>query len=420
MFYLLLQTSCSLKGFTMPTRISRTLLAACAIPALALGAAAQTPAETMSVTGTNGTELTAEVLESFDHGWAMTFLPDGRALVSELTGSLWLLDEDGSKIAEIANVPETEMRNQGGLGDIIIHPDFANNNTVFLSYVERDEADDTLSGAVVVKATLELTEDGGSLSDVTRIWEQSQKLKGNGHYSHRLAVAPDGNLIITSGERQHFSPAQNMDINLGKVIRVTTDGEPVEDNPFYGNGGIADTIWSLGHRNMLGVAFDGDGQLWVHEMGPKGGDELNRIVRGENYGYPIVSNGEHYNGKQFFGNHEDFPIYENPAISWTPVISPAGLIIYDGDTFGDWQGDAFIGGLSSRALIRVEFVQTPLDNQGSGGESSTMETTANEAERYEWDKRIREVEQGPDGAIYVIEDKEGGRLLRLTPAAASE
>ncbi|MBF35050.1 MAG: glucose dehydrogenase [Hyphomonadaceae bacterium] len=374
----------------------------------------------MSVTGTNGTELTAEVLESFDHGWAMTFLPDGRALVSELTGSLWLLDEDGSKIAEIANVPETEMRNQGGLGDIIIHPDFANNNTVFLSYVERDEADDTLSGAVVVKATLELTEDGGSLSDVTRIWEQSQKLKGNGHYSHRLAVAPDGNLIITSGERQHFSPAQNMDINLGKVIRVTTDGEPVEDNPFYGNGGIADTIWSLGHRNMLGVAFDGDGQLWVHEMGPKGGDELNRIVRGENYGYPIVSNGEHYNGKQFFGNHEDFPIYENPAISWTPVISPAGLIIYDGDTFGDWQGDAFIGGLSSRALIRVEFVQTPLDNQGSGGESSTMETTANEAERYEWDKRIREVEQGPDGAIYVIEDKEGGRLLRLTPAAASE
>ena len=374
----------------------------------------------MSVTGTNGTELTAEVLESFDHGWAMTFLPDGRALVSELTGSLWLLDEDGSKIAEIANVPETEMRNQGGLGDIIIHPDFANNNTVFLSYVERDEADDTLSGAVVVKATLELTEDGGSLSDVTRIWEQSQKLKGNGHYSHRLAVAPDGNLIITSGERQHFSPAQNMDINLGKVIRVTTDGEPVEDNPFYGNGGIADTIWSLGHRNMLGVAFDGDGQLWVHEMGPKGGDELNRIVRGENYGYPIVSNGEHYNGKQFFGNHEDFPIYENPAISWTPVISPAGLIIYDGDTFADWQGDAFIGGLSSRALIRVEFVQTPLDNQGSGGESSTMETTANEAERYEWDKRIREVEQGPDGAIYVIEDKEGGRLLRLTPAAASE
>lgn len=374
----------------------------------------------MSVTGTNGTELTAEVLESFDHGWAMTFLPDGRALVSELTGSLWLLDEDGSKIAEIANVPETEMRNQGGLGDIIIHPDFANNNTVFLSYVERDEADDTLSGAVVVKATLELTEDGGSLSDVTRIWEQSQKLKGNGHYSHRLAVAPDGNLIITSGERQHFSPAQNMDINLGKVIRVTTDGEPVEDNPFYGNGGIADTIWSLGHRNMLGVAFDGDGQLWVHEMGPKGGDELNRIVRGENYGYPIVSNGEHYNGKQFFGNHEDFPIYENPAISWTPVISPAGLIIYDGDTFGDWQGDAFIGGLSSRALIRVEFVQTPLDNQGSGGESSTMETTANEAERYEWDKRIREVEQGPDGALWLLEDeKDGsqGRLLKLTPKA---
>ena len=370
----------------------------------------------MSVTGTNGTELTAEVLESFDHGWAMTFLPDGRALVSEQTGSLWLLDETGEKIAEISNVPETEMRNQGGLGDIIIHPDFATNNTVFLSYVERDPDDDTLSGAVVDKATLVLSDNGGALENRTRIWEQSIKVTGNGHYSHRLAIAPDGNIIITSGERQHFSPAQNMEMNLGKIIRVTTDGEPLEDNPFYGNGAVADTVWSLGHRNMLGVAFDADGQLWAHEMGPKGGDELNRIVKGENYGYPLVSNGEHYNGKQFPASHEENPVYENPAISWTPVISPAGLVIYDGEMFTDWQGDAFIGGLSSRALIRVEFQQTPLDNMGSGGTSETMETTAREAERYEWGKRIREVEQGPEGAIYVIEDMEGGRLIKLTPA----
>lgn len=401
----------------MPDRFFRTALASTSIIVMSACATAQTDsAETMSVTGTNGTELTAEVLESFDHGWAMTFLPDGRALVSEQTGSLWLLDETGEKIAEISNVPETEMRNQGGLGDIIIHPDFATNNTVFLSYVERDPDDDTLSGAVVDKATLVLSDDGGALENRTRIWEQSIKVTGNGHYSHRLAVAPDGNLIITSGERQHFSPAQNMEMNLGKIIRVTTDGEPLEDNPFYGNGAVADTVWSLGHRNMLGVAFDADGQLWTHEMGPKGGDELNRIVKGENYGYPLVSNGEHYNGKQFPASHEENPVYENPAISWTPVISPAGLVIYDGEMFTDWQGDAFIGGLSSRALIRVEFQQTPLDNMGSGGTSETMETTAREAERYEWGKRIREVEQGPEGAIYVIEDMEGGRLIKLTPA----
>ena len=401
----------------MPDRFFRTALASTSIIVMTACATAQTDsAETMSVTGTNGTELTAEVLESFDHGWAMTFLPDGRALVSEQTGSLWLLDETGEKIAEISNVPETEMRNQGGLGDIIIHPDFATNNTVFLSYVERDPDDDTLSGAVVDKATLVLSDDGGALENRTRIWEQSIKVTGNGHYSHRLAIAPDGNLIITSGERQHFSPAQNMEMNLGKIIRVTTDGEPLEDNPFYGNGAVADTVWSLGHRNMLGVAFDADGQLWAHEMGPKGGDELNRIVKGENYGYPLVSNGEHYNGKQFPASHEENPVYENPAISWTPVISPAGLVIYDGEMFTDWQGDAFIGGLSSRALIRVEFQQTPLDNMGSGGTSETMETTAREAERYEWGKRIREVEQGPEGAIYVIEDMEGGRLIKLTPA----
>lgn len=372
--------------------------------------------EALEILSSDGAALMATPLETFDSPWAMTFLPDGRALVTEMAGKIWLLNADGSKAGEITNVPVVTKRNQGGLGDIILHPDFAQNSTVFLSYVERDAEDDTLSGAAVEKAVLTLTEAGGALEDREVIWRQSQKVPGNGHYGMRLVIAPDGNLIITSSERQKFSPAQNMDMNLGKIIRVTTDGEPLEDNPFYGSGGVTDTIWSLGHRNMLGAAFDGDGQLWVHEMGPSGGDELNLILKGENYGYPIVSNGEHYNGKQFFGNHEDFPIYENPAISWTPVISPAGLIIYDGEAFADWQGDAFIGGLSSQALIRVEFQQTPLDNQGAGGKSSTMETTATEAARYEWGKRVREVEQGPDGAVYVLEDEDGGRLIRLEPA----
>ncbi len=400
--------------------VRNTMLAAISVAALTLPAMAEshtdTDMATMSVTGSDGTVLTASALETFDSPWAMAFLPDGRSLVTEKAGTLWLLNADGTKAGTISNAPSVTARGQGGLGDIIVHPDFATNGQVFISYVERDAADDSLSGAVVERASLTLTANGGTLSDRKMIWKQSQKVPGNGHYGHRLAVAPDGNLIITSGERQKFSPAQNMDMNLGKVIRVTTDGEALEDNPFYGNGGVADTIWSLGHRNPLGVDFDAKGQLWVHEMGPKDGDELNLILKGENYGYPVVSNGEHYNGKQFFGSHEDFPIYENPALSWTPVISPAGFVIYDGDMFTDWMGDGFIGGLSSQALIRVEFTETPLDNQGAGGESRTMETTASEAARYEWGKRIRDVEQGPDGAIYVLEDKEGARLIKLTPA----
>ncbi|WP_084417879.1 PQQ-dependent sugar dehydrogenase [Henriciella litoralis] len=399
-----------------PRFFSRLLLVSASSAAIGLCASAQS-AESMTVTGSADTELTATPLETFDGAWAMAFLPDGRALVTEQDGDLWLLDADGKKLGQIENVPKVTARGQGGLGDIVVGPDFGDDSgVVYLSYVERNPEDDSLSGAVVDTALLSLTPEGGMLSEVNRIWEQSQKVPGNGHYSHRIAVAQDGNLIITSGERQKFSPAQNMDMNLGKTIRVTPDGEPLSDNPFYGSGGVTDTIWSLGHRNMLGVAFDADGDLWVHEMGPKGGDELNLILKGENYGYPIVSNGEHYNSKQFFGNHEDHPIYENPAVSWTPVISPAGLIIYDGDMFSDWDGDAFIGGLSSKALIRVEFEETPLDNQGAGGKSKTMEKTATEAERFEWGKRIREVEQGPDGAIYVLEDDPGGRLIKLTPA----
>lgn len=372
----------TIKGFHMfrHFKLATTLSTAALISALPVQA--DHHAETMTVTGSDGAELIATPLETFDNPWAMTFLTDGRALVTQKTGEIYLLGTDGKKMGEIENGPEVSARGQGGLGDIIIHPDFDENGLVFISYVERDAEDDSLSGAVVERAQLTLTSEGGVLSNRKMIWAQSQKLTGNGHYSYRLAIAPDGNLIITSGERQHFTPSQNMDVNMGKIIRVTIDGEALEDNPFYGQGGVTDTIWSLGHRNMLGLDFDADGQLWVHEMGPKGGDELNRIVRGENYGYPIVSDGEHYDGKQFFGSHDEYPIYENPALSWTPVISPSGFIIYYGDKFADWQGDGFIGGLSSKALIRVEFEESPLDNMGAGESKTRTETTAKEAARY--------------------------------------
>jgi len=394
------------------SRLARALL----IAGAALPLSGGVHAADLDIEGDAGTRLSGTVLESFDSPWAMTFLPDGRAVVSEKGGTLWLLDEEGRKSSEIGNAPDVRAMGQGGMGDVIAAPDFADSGTVFLSFVERAAGDDALSGAVVERARLAIGENGATLEDRTRLWEQVPKVTGNGHYAHRLLVAPDGYLFITSGERQKFSPAQNMSSNLGKIVRLNLDGSVPEDNPFFGNGGVADTVWTLGHRNPLGIDLDSDGQLWAHEMGPKGGDELNRIVRSENYGYPEVSEGSHYSGEPIPSHATDLA-YENPALSWNPVISPAGFVIYDGERFADWRGDGLIGGLSSQALIRVTFERAPTDNTGAPASDESMETVASEAERYSWGKRIREVEQGPDGAVYVLEDKQGGRLVKLEPVS---
>lgn len=367
-----------------------------------------------SVTGTAGTTMTMKELATFDGAWAMTFLPDGRALVNEQGGTMWLLSSTGAKIARIGNVPMVTERGQGGLGDIIVDPDFATNGIVYLSYVERDAEDEKRSGAVVERAKLSLTSNGGALSERDVIWQQYPKVTGNGHYGHRLAISSEGHLFITSGDRQKFTPSQNMDMNLGKVLRINTDGSVPEDNPFYAQGGVTKEIWSLGHRNPLGIDFDANGGLWVHEMGPKHGDELNRIIRSENYGYPIVSNGDHYSDKEI-PDHSTNPIFEDPAAYWVPAISPAGFVIYDGDLMADFKGDGFIGGLSSQALVRIVFSQDKIDAVSDSPSKTDMRRTiAAEAERFEWGKRIREVEQGPDGALYVLEDNDG-RLLKLTP-----
>lgn len=360
------------------------------------------PSNSFAVSGSDGVTLQAQPLETFDSAWAMAFLPDGRALVSEKQGTLWLLDKQGKKSAKVGNTPKVEARGQGGLGDIIIHPNFTTNKTVFISYVERDKNDNSLSGAVVERALLSLDNKGGQLRERQIIWRQSPKMTGNGHYSHRLAVSPQGKLFITSGDRQKFIPAQNMAMNLGKIVRINTDGSIPQDNPFYASGGVSAEIWSLGHRNPLGIAFDGDGTLWAHEMGPRGGDELNHIERARNYGYPNVSEGEHYSGVKI-PSHDEIPIYQKPAKYWVPAISPAGFMIYQGNYFSDWHGQGFIGGLSSQALVRVSFGELSKRNQN----------TAQELARYEWGKRIREIEQGPSGAIFILEDSEGGRLLKL-------
>ena len=374
---------------------------------LASAAQAQSETETETITGTEGSEIKLTELAQFDGAWAMTFLPDGRILVTEQSGTLWLVGRDGKKLGKIGNLPKVTERGQGGLGDIILAPDFAKSSQVFISYVERDEKNNKLSGAVVERAELKLTTRGGVLADRSRVWTQSPKVTGNGHYSHRMVISPEnaddggGYLYISSGDRQKFTPAQNMDMNLGKVVRLNMDGSVPDDNPFSGQGGVTDEIWTLGHRNPLGIDFDAKGRLWAHEMGPRDGDELNHIVRSSNYGYPVVSNGKHYSGVEI-PDHDTNPVFKAPAEFWVPAISPAGFTIYDSERFEAWRGNGFIGGLSSRALVRIEF------EEGNRGPK------AKEAERYEWGNRIREVETGPDGALYILEDNDG-RLLRITP-----
>ena len=353
-----------------------------------------------------GQSFVATPVAQFREPWAMTFLPDGRLLVTEKKGALKLLDTGSGKTGDISGVPKIAYGGQGGFGDVILHPRFAENQIVYVSYSEPgDGADNGANGAAVARAKLALNnQGGGSLEGLTVIWRQVPKVASRGHWGHRMAFGPDGKLWITSSERQQFTPAQDMKGNLGKIVRLNEDGTVPADNPFASIGGVTAQIWSLGHRNMLGIAFDAQGRLYSHEMGPRGGDELNLIEKAANYGYPIVSNGDHYDGRDI-PDHETRPEFRAPLVSWTPVISPAGFIIYSGKMFPEWAGDGFIGGLSSQALVRVEF--------GADG------STAREAQRFEMGKRIREVEQGPDGAIWVLEDERngsGGRLLKLTPA----
>lgn len=343
----------------------------------------------------------AAAVATFDEPWAMAFLPDGRVLVTEKKGALKLL-ASGGKVGTVSGVPKVAYGCQGGFGDIALHPKFADNHLVYISYAEAGEGD--TRGAAVARAKLTLdAQGGGALSDLDVIWRQVPKVSGQGHYGHRLLFGPDGKLWITSSERQKFDPAQDMQSNLGKLVRLNDDGSVPADNPFVQQGGVAAQVWSLGHRNLLGLAFDARGQLWEVEMGPKGGDELNLIQRGANYGYPIVSNGNHYDGRDI-PDHATRSEFVAPKVSWTPVISPSSLVIYSGTQFPDWQGDALISGLSSQALVRAE-----LDGD-----------SAREVARYDMGARVRQVKQAPDGTLWLLEDGSKGRLLKLAPAEATD
>ena len=343
------------------------------------------------------------VVTQFDEPWAMTFLPDGRALVTEKKGKLKLVTfaTDGKTSAvDVSGTPDVAYGGQGGLGDVVISPDFVNDGYVYLSFAEKGEGD--TSGAAVARAKLVMADDGAaSLKDMQVIWRQEPKVAGKGHYGHRIAFGPDGMMYISSGERQKFDPAQDLDQNLGKIVRLTPSGGIPSDNPMYDQGRIKAQIWSYGHRNPLGLAFDSAGNLWNSEMGPQGGDELNLVRRGTNYGYPKVSNGNHYDGRDI-PDHAPGDGFEPPKAFWNPAISPGSLMIYSGNLFPAWKGSAFLGALGAQALIRVK-----LDGD-----------KAEKADNWTMEGRIREVEQGPDGAIWLLEDGargSQGRLLKLTP-----
>ncbi len=359
---------------------------------------------TTQVGPTSARPFTVHEVAKFSTPWAMAFLTgSGRplldaALVTEKEGRLWVVDTRSGAKTAVSGVPGVHVAGQGGLGDVAVHPDFVVNRRVYLSFVEKGPGG---SGAALGYGTLDLADKARpALRGFKTIWRQSPKVGGNGHFAHRIAFARDGTIFLSSGEREKMTPAQDVQNDLGKVLHLTAEGSAAGGNPF--NDRRADStrnprIWSYGHRNILGLAFAQDGRLWASEMGPKGGDELNLIVRGRNYGWPVASNGSHYDGREI-PDHRAGDGFEAPKVYWTPSISPGGLIIYSGDRFARWKGDALIPALSGKALIRVD-----IDGD-----------TATKAEQWPMNARIRAIDEGPDGSVYLIEDK--GRLVRLDPA----
>lgn len=394
------------RGLTMPAigALVVVLLAGCAgpsgsgdtvtPPSTAPGTSESTDAPTPSAarTASDGRPFVIEEIADLDEPWAMTFLPDGRALITGKGGELTLRATDGRTV-DVAGVPEVVDSGQGGLGDVVAAPDFGSTRAVYLSWAEAGSGG---AGAAVGRATL--ATDGGAarLEGLTVVWRQQPKVGGNGHFGHRLAFSPDGKyLFVSSGERQAMDPAQDLGSSLGKIIRLRPDGTAAESNPFADRGAIAAEVWSYGHRNPLGLAFDPDGNLWNSEMGPRGGDELNLVRAGANYGWPEVSNGSHYDGREI-PDHAENDDFEAPKAWWNPSVSPGSLMIYTGSAFPQWRGDAFLGALSGEALIRVD-----LDG-----------TEAAEGDQWDLGQRIREVEQAPDGTIWLLTDE--GQVLRLT------
>ena len=341
------------------------------------------------------------VADDLRHPWGMAFLPDGGLLVTERTGSLRVVRDGRLVDAPIAGVPDVYSRRQGGLLDVALHPEFESNRLVYLSYAG---AEDGLANTEVARGRFT----GSALEDVEVIFRALPKTRGSLHWGSRLLFAPDGTLFVTLGERySEMQQAQDPTNHLGTVVRLNDDGSIPDDNPFA-DGPSADgqvgapEVFSYGHRNVQGIARrPGTDEIWTHEHGPKGGDEINVLRAGANYGWPAVTYGVDYSGA-VISERTEAPGMEQPLLQWTPSIAPCGMAFYDADLFPEWKGDLFVGSLKFTHLRRLE-----LEDEEVVGQEVLLQDRA---------RRVRDVEVGPDGAIYVLTDHGDGELLRLEPA----
>jgi aldose sugar dehydrogenase len=343
--------------------------------------------------------------DGLSHPWALAFLPDGGMLVTERPGTLRHVTAEGKVSEPIAGVPEVDARNQGGLLDVALDPDFGQNRLVYLSYAE---AGDGGNGTAVARGVL--GEDSAALSDVEVVFRQQPKLDSTKHFGSRLVFDGEGHLFVTLGERseeEFRGQAQDLDSHLGKIVRVHPDGAVPEDNPFVGQTGALPEIWAYGVRNVQAAAINpSTGVLWEIEHGPMGGDEVNIVEPGANYGWPIVTLGVNYDGTPVGSGEAHADGMVDAIKTWTPVIAPSGMTFYVGDAFPEWQGDLFVGGLRATALVRLE-----LEGDSVTGEERLLESLG---------LRIRDVVEGPDGALYLVTDEANGEILRVAPGDDSD
>ena len=343
---------------------------------------------------TEKAELNIETVASgLKHPWGMAFLPDGRMLVTERNGGMVLLSADGKSRTALTGLPETDARGQGGLLDVVLSPTFASDNTVFFSFSEPGDGGNSTAVASAVMA-------GDALTQVKVIYSQYPKIDSKYHFGSRLVFDRQGNLYITQGDRgSQRDEAQNLNNPIGTVVRISTDGKAASDNPFIGRADAKAEIWSYGHRNVQGAALHpATGELWTHEHGPQGGDEINIARAGKNYGWPVITYGEEYGGG-VIGKKTQTGL-EQPLHYWVPSIAPSGMLFYSGSLLDAWKDNLLVGSLKFGQLVRLEL----------NGEKVSHE------ERMMIGQRIRDVEQAADGSVYLLTDSSDGQILRLSPA----